>query len=160
MGLGGIDPAQLAGLFNEYLSSNNTLNMPYEKCDTVPRYGSDGAAGIDVAITDAAVILPQRSLLFNTALKLAIPPGHFGFMKERSSIGNRECFILGGIIDCDYRGVIKARLFNAGSTPQTFCYGDRVANLIIIPYKRGNMIGMTQLDSTARGTAGYGSTGK
>lgn len=126
-----------------------------------PEYKTEGAAGCDLVMAFPHIdIFPGETTPLPTGLSVAIPIGYFGFIKERSSIAKKGCCVLGGIIDSDYRGELFINLHNSGRVMCTFNGGDRIANLIIIPYVRARFFAVKKLEETSRGSGGYGSTGR
>lgn len=126
-----------------------------------PQYKTKEAAGCDLACDFPHIEIPPNAYMpIPTGVQIAIPPGYFGLMKERSSIGKMGCFILAGIIDSDYRGELLMLLRNSSSNFVRFNRGDRIANLIILPYVRATFFPNTALPASDRGEAGFGSTGK
>lgn len=129
-----------------------------------PRYGSDGAAGIDIYYNgdEEVTIGPGNLAELKTYLAVEIPEGHFGMLVVRSGYGWRGLSMLNsvGIIDCDYRGEIGIKLVNHGHDIITIEPGVRVAQMILIPYKRAELKSVESLSETERGVGGFGSTGE
>ena len=130
----------------------------------LPRYMSDGAAGMDLAASlDEPVLLgPGERHAVGTGLAVEIPIGFEGQLRARSGLALRSGVALAngiGTIDSDYRGEIKVILVNLGSQPVTFRTGDRIAQLVIAPVTRCQVVEASAISSTARGSGGFGSTG-
>ena len=131
----------------------------------VPTYGSVDAAGADLyACIDADVtIAPGQTVFVPTGVAMEIPKGFAGFVYARSSLGSKRGLAPAnkvGVIDSDYRGQIMVALHNHGQEAQTLCAGDRIAQLVIAPVYTPGFEVVEELDDTARGTGGFGSTGK
>lgn len=128
-----------------------------------PRYGSEEAAGIDIYYNgDKDIAIGPGGLAeFETHLAVEIPDGHFGMLVVRSGYGWRGLSMLNsvGIIDSDYRGEIGIKLVNHGHDVISIEPGVRVAQMILIPYKRAELKSVESLGETERGTGGFGSTG-
>jgi dUTP pyrophosphatase len=129
----------------------------------VPAYMSEGAAGLDLAAAlDSPVLLrPGERALVPTGLAVAIPVGHEGQVRPRSGLAARHgvtCLNTPGTIDSDYRGEVKVILVNLGQEPYTVRSGDRIAQLVIAPVARVDIV-EGDLDDTRRGDGGFGSTG-
>ncbi len=133
---------------------------------TIPSYGTDQAAGLDItALTernfvDGAVAYTE----YGTGLAISIPEGFMGLLFPRSSISSSTSLVLSnsvGIVDSDYRGEIKLRfkniMFGAG---KKYKLGERIGQLVIVPYPKIKLEEVEELDDTIRGTGGYGSTGQ
>ena len=131
----------------------------------LPAYGSPDAAGADLyVLTDGPVtIAPGETVLLHTGLAFAIPKGYVGLVCARSSLGAKKGLAPAnkvGIIDADYRGEVRVALHNHGGVPQVVEDGDRVAQLLIVPYLTAQFTLAEELDSTDRGQGGFGSTGR
>lgn len=128
-----------------------------------PCYGSDGAAGVDIYYngSETVTIGPGSLAELETYLAVEIPNGHFGMLVVRSGYGWRGLSMLNsvGIIDSDYRGEIGIKLVNHGHEIITIEPGVRVAQMIILPFKRVDLKRVAGLGDTERGTGGFGSTG-
>lgn len=131
----------------------------------LPAYGSAGAAGADLyALADDPItITPGETVMLHTGLAFAIPQGFVGLVCARSSMGAKKGLAPAnkvGVIDADYRGEVRVALHNHSSVPQVVEDGDRVAQLLIVPYLTAEFSQAEELDGTARGAGGFGSTGK
>ena len=131
----------------------------------VPNYGTEYSAGLDLtAISERSVIDGSVAYTeYGTGLAFEIPEGFVGLIFPRSSISSATSLVLAnsvGVIDSDYRGEVKFRfkniMFGAG---KKYKVGDRIGQLVIMPYPKVKLEEVTDLDDTTRGTGGYGSTG-
>lgn len=131
----------------------------------VPRYMTDGAAGLDlVAAIDAAIELaPGARVAVGTGLAVAIPSGFEGQVRPRSGLAREHGITVAnapGTIDADYRGHLMVLLVNLGSAPVTIASGQRIAQLVIAPVARAELVEVDALPATERGAGGFGSTGR
>jgi dUTP pyrophosphatase len=127
----------------------------------LPEYGSAAAAGADLRASEALVIAPRGRAAVPTGLRLAIPRGHVGLVWPRSGLAVRHGIdTLAGVIDADYRGEVKVVLVNHGDEPFEVAAGDRVAQLLVQRVERAAFRAVSQVEATARGEAGFGSTGR
>jgi dUTP pyrophosphatase len=127
----------------------------------LPAYGSAGAAGADLRASEAALIAPGGRAAVATAVRLEIPPGHVGLVWPRSGLAVRHGIdTLAGVIDSDYRGELKVVLVNHGGEPFRIAPGDRVAQLLIQRVERARFTAAEEVADTARGSGGFGSTGR
>lgn len=131
-----------------------------------PAYGSAGAAGLDLYAALPAgqklVLEPGARDLIPTGLQIAIPAGYEAQLRPRSGLAvEHGVTVLNapGTIDCDYRGEVKALLVNHGGQPFEITRGMRIAQLVIAPVSRATLVEVDELDETARGAGGFGSTG-
>ena len=130
----------------------------------LPTYGSEFAAGADLyACLDAPVtIQPHETYLVPTGLSLELPVGWAGMVHARSGMATKRDLAPAnkvGVIDCDYRGEVLVSLHNHGSKPQTVEPGERIAQLVIMPYLTAQFFEAEELSDTVRGEGGFGYTG-
>ena len=130
-----------------------------------PFYASSGAAGMDLCacIEDPIVLLPGSSCSVPTGLAIALPPSSVGLIFARSGLATKYGIALSnsvGVIDSDYRGELKIGLRNFSSAPYTIRCGDRIAQLVVIPFLPCVPVFTDVLDETVRGSGGFGSTGR
>lgn len=132
-----------------------------------PRRGSADAAGYDLyacpADGQSVTIAPHTTAMIGTGLALAIPAGYFGGVFARSGLASRQglrpanCV---GVIDADYRGECTVALHNDTDAPRTVAPGDRIAQLVVLPFLAAEFSDADALDETDRGAGGFGSTGR
>jgi dUTP pyrophosphatase len=137
-----------------------------------PEYQTEGSSGMDLhayvprangRAPEALRIPSLGRLLVDTGIALAIPPGYEGQIRPRSGFALADgVSVLNspGTIDSDYRGEVKVLLVNLGSSAVTIHTGDRIAQLVIVPVARAVLQPVEAFADTARGAAGFGSTGK
>jgi dUTP pyrophosphatase len=130
----------------------------------MPRYQTEHAAGIDLhaAIDESVVIAPGAAKMIGTGLALAIDPGFEGQVRPRSGLAAKHQVTVTnspGTIDADYRGEVMVLLINHGREPVTIASTDRIAQLVIAPVVRAELVEVVELDMTTRGSGGFGSTG-
>ena len=131
-----------------------------------PCFATDGAAAMDLcACIDEPVTLEAGArALLPTGIAIALPDaGYVALLFARSGLGVKKgvCLSNGvGVIDSDYRGEIRVGLVNLGDEPYTVQPGDRIAQLMIAPVLRPTLAYVEELDDTARGVGGFGSTGR
>ena len=131
----------------------------------IPTRGSNQAAGYDLyaAIDEAVTIKPHTTEKIGTGLAIAVPDGYFGAIFARSGLATKQglrpanCV---GVADSDYRGEYIVALHNDTDTQQVVSPGDRIAQLVVMPYLAVEFEEKEELSETDRGTGGFGSTGK
>jgi dUTP pyrophosphatase len=133
----------------------------------LPAYQSALAAGLDLLAAvpeDAPVILaPGKYTLVPTGLSIALPPGYEAQVRPRSGLAARHGVTVlnaPGTVDADYRGEIGVPLINHGDVPFTIRRGERIAQMVIAAVVQAELIQVTTLSPTARGSGGFGSTGR
>lgn len=130
----------------------------------IPKQATAGSAGYDLcACMDAPqTIEPGERCVFPSGLAAEIPAGTAGFVFTRSGLGIKKGIHVTngvGVIDSDYRGEIQIGLHNLSAEPYTVHPGERIAQMIIMPYFAPVIEEVTSLTETDRGAGGFGSTG-
>lgn len=131
----------------------------------IPTRGSDRAAGYDLyaCLENEVTIGAGETVKIGTGLSIAVPEGYFGAIFARSGLAAKEglrpanCV---GVADSDYRGEYIVALHNDSDTEKIIRKGDRIAQLVILPYLSAEFIPADELCDTERGSGGFGSTGK
>jgi len=142
-----------------------TLNLKLlvkklSKAAIVPSRASAGAAGYDLSSAHDLVIPAHGKGIVPTDLSIALPLGTYGRVAPRSGLAVKHFIDVGaGVIDQDYRGPVGVVLFNHSSTDFQVRVGDRVAQLILERIAIADVEEVDDLDQTARGEGGFGSTG-
>lgn len=127
----------------------------------LPLRGSAFAAGADLHCVETFTLQPGERKAVPTGLALAIPSGFYGRIAPRSGWAVKHGIdTLAGIIDADYRGEVLVLLINLGNHPFTAAAGERIAQLIIERAASCAYEWADELDETARGAGGFGSTGR
>jgi dUTP pyrophosphatase len=131
---------------------------------TLPVRATVGAAGLDLhADVDELVLEPGANAPVPTGIAIALPPGHEGQVRPRSGLASKYGVTVlnaPGTIDEDYRGEVKVLLVNLGKDAFTIRRGERIAQLVVAPVARVEVVEVSELDGTDRGTGGFGSTGR
>jgi len=130
----------------------------------LPRYETALAAGCDVraAVSDAVTLKPGERSMIPTGIAIAMPPGWEAQMRPRSGLAAKHgisCVNAPGTIDADYRGELRVILINHGSEDFTITRGDRIGQMVFAPVFQASFEEVDELDDTARGQGGFGSTG-
>ena len=136
--------------------------LPHGEGLDLPAYATTGAAGMDVVSAEDVTVPPGGRHAVATGLAVAIPPGFEIQVRPRSGLALKHGVTVPntpGTIDSDYRGELKVILINHGAEPFAIRRGDRLAQLVLAPVTRAGWIEVAELDETARGEGGFGSTG-
>jgi dUTP pyrophosphatase len=134
--------------------------------DTPPAYATPGAAGLDLrACIEAPLTLaPGDTQLVPTGLAIHLgDPGYAALILPRSGLGHKHGIVLGnlvGLIDSDYQGQLMVSAWNRGRDAFTVQPLERIAQLVIVPVAQVRLNVVEAFESSARGAAGFGSTGK
>ena len=126
----------------------------------LPTRGSALAAGLDLFCIEDVEIGPKQRVVARTGLAVAIPAGFYGRIAPRSGLAAKKGLdVLSGVIDSDYRGEILCLLYNTGDEIINLPAGSKICQLIIEQIITPDAVWATELDDTARGAGGFGSTG-
>ena len=126
----------------------------------LPRRGSALAAGLDVFAIEDVEIGPKQRAAARTGLAVAIPAGFYGRIAPRSGLAAKKGLdVLSGVIDSDYRGEILCLLYNTSDEIINLPAGSKICQLIIEQIIMPEAAWANDLDETARGAGGFGSTG-
>ncbi len=136
--------------------------LPHFEGLTLPAYATDGAAGMDVLSAENVTLAPGERWPVATGLAVAIPHGYEIQVRPRSGLALKHGIGVPnapGTIDSDYRGELKVILINHGESSFEIRRGDRIAQFVLAPVVRASWLKVEELDETARGEGGFGSTG-
>jgi len=141
--------------------------LPHGEGLALPAYQSAHAAGFDLLAAvpeDAPMILaPGKHALIPTGLTIALPPGYEAQVRPRSGLAAKHGVTVlnaPGTVDADYRGEIGVLLINHGEAPFPIRRGERIAQMVIAPVARAELVPAVSLSATDRGSGGFGSTGR
>jgi dUTP pyrophosphatase len=134
---------------------------PLYKDVKLPAYATDGSAGLDIYAHELEFI-NASTIKYSMGWAVEIPPGYFGLITPRSSIVKRHMRLANtvGIIDSDYRGEVTAIFIGNSTYWKPYYLDERIAQMLILPYPKIEVVHAEQLNDTKRGEGGYGSTGK
>jgi dUTP pyrophosphatase len=141
--------------------------LPHAEGLPLPAYQSTHAAGLDLlaAVPEDTpfVLAPGKHALIPTGLTIALPPGHEAQVRPRSGLAAKHAVTVlnsPGTVDADYRGEISVILINHGDVPFPIRRGERIAQMVIAPVTQAELMVVDLLSETARGSGGFGSTGR
>jgi dUTP pyrophosphatase len=136
----------------------------------LPAYATGGAAGADIRANlpeaqrgQGFTLAPGQRAIVPTGLRIQIPEGFEVQIRPRSGLALNHGITLPntpGTIDSDYRGPLGVALINLSDRPYTVQHGERIAQMVVAPVVRAAFRPVTALDASARGTGGFGSTGR
>jgi dUTP pyrophosphatase len=141
--------------------------LPHAEGLALPAYQSAAAAGLDLlaAVPESAplVLAPGKHAMVPTGLAIALPVGYEAQVRPRSGLAAKHGVTVlnsPGTIDADYRGEISVILINHGAAPFAVRRGERIAQMVIAPVVRAELVAAAALSTTDRGSGGFGSTGR
>lgn len=125
----------------------------------IPCYQHEGDAGLDLRAVKECVVKKGSRETIPTGVKVAIPPGYFGLVKDRSGLASKKgIHSFAGVVDSGYRGEVAVVIHNSGNEDFLVEVGMRIAQLLIVPVASVK-VSEAVLDVTSRGEGGWGSTG-
>lgn len=128
----------------------------------LPAYANPGDAGADLKSSVDIVIYEGETEIVPTGVSVAIPKGHVGFITPRSGLAAKHGITVlnaPGTIDSGYRGELKVILHNTSGDDYRIDKGDRIGQLVIVPFIHAHFTPVESLDDSVRGEGGFGSTG-
>ena len=137
--------------------------LPHGDGLPLPNYASEDAAGLDIASAEDLTLEPGSRHAVATGFAIEIPRGYEVQVRPRSGLAIRHgitCLNTPGTIDSDYRGEVKVILINLGDEAFAVRRGERIAQLVPAPVLRAHFAEAVSLAETARGSGGFGSTGR
>lgn len=141
----------------------NSLEVKIRKLNSnavIPSYSKNGDAGMDLVATEI-ISETTDQITYGTGISMEIPKGYVGLVFPRSSIRKYELELTNsvGVIDSGYRGEIQATFNKVHNKLNSYNVGDRIAQIMIIPYPQISFIEVEELSTSERGSGGFGSTG-
>lgn len=135
------------------------------KTAILPERGSAYAAGYDLFadVEESVEIKAHTTAMIPTGLAMEIPEGYFGGIFARSGLASKESLRPAncvGVVDADYRGEVKVALHNDSDEVRVITPGQKVAQLVVVPFLSVEFDEVSELNETVRGVGGFGSTGK
>ena len=145
--------------------SNITVNIKrLDPTVELPKYAHPTDAGLDLRANEDCTLKPFERRLVSTGLAVALPDGYAGFVQPRSGLAIKQGLSIvntPGLIDAHYRGELKVILINLDPKNNIqINKGDRIAQLVILPFLAAEFAEADALDETDRGAGGFGSTGR
>ncbi|MBE2989376.1 MULTISPECIES: dUTP diphosphatase [Sneathia] len=136
-----------------------------DKRAILPTYGTKYSAGADLyaLLDEDLVIAPSETILVHTGICMEIPTGLVGLVFARSGLATKKGLAPAnkvGVIDSDYRGEIMVPLHNHTKEEKVIKHGERIAQIIFMPYIMEQFDEVDELSETVRGEGGFGSTGR
>lgn len=136
------------------------IKIVLEEGATMPAYAHEDDAGMDLISMEMNMIPAHGRETFKTGVHMAIPSGYFGAIRAKSGLLRKHGIICSGTVDCSYTGEIMVTLVNTSSKNYQVFKGDKIAQMILVPYHHAEFVQVEKLDETERGDNGFGSTGR
>jgi dUTP pyrophosphatase len=144
---------------------NISINVINQSTNEIPAYATTGSAGMDIRanLGQSVTLQSLERTLIPTGLFIELPDGYEAQIRPRSGLAVKQgitCLNTPGTIDSDYRGEVKVILINLSNEPQTINHGDRIAQMVVAPVTKAELVLVKELNTTTRGEGGFGHTGK
>ena len=137
------------------------MRIMLEEGARMPTVAHAGDAGMDLYAREDAEILPGEAYTFDTGVHIELPEGTYGKLESKSGLNvNYNVVSLGGVIDHGYTGSIRVKQYNFGREPYRFLAGEKIVQMIVVPFVDPELEPVESLGSTERGENGFGSSGK
>ncbi len=137
------------------------MNIKLDKGAFEPVRAHSTDAGLDLRTPIEFTIQPHDSYTIDTGVHVELPEGTFGQLFSKSGLNvNHSIVSLGGTVDEPYRGSIVVKLYNEGDEEYHFRAGDKIVQMVIMPYLAPEIQYVDELSETDRGNAGFGSSGR
>lgn len=138
--------------------------LPHGEGIELPSYATEHSAGLDLraAVEEPVILKPLERALIPTGFVFEIPEGYEGQVRPRSGLALKKGVTVlnsPGTVDSDYRGEVKVLLINLGREEVVINRGDRIAQMVIAPVCRVELVEVEEVSQTSRGEGGFGSTG-
>jgi len=128
---------------------------------SIPTRAHPEDAGLDLRCIKGGIIWPKCAKTFDTGVHVELPQGTWGKIESKSGLNvHHDIVSCGGTIDEPYRGSIRVKLYNLGWLPYRFRNGDKIAQMVILPYYTPDIDVVDKLSETDRNCSGFGSTGR
>lgn len=137
------------------------MKIKLDKGAIMPTRAHDTDAGLDLYCREDKMLWAGQSVRFDTGVHIELPHGYFGKIESKSGLNvDHGVVCLGGVIDEGYTGSIVVKLYSCGATSHKFLKGDKIAQLVILPYLAPDLEEVEELEQSDRGSDGFGSTGR
>lgn len=126
-----------------------------------PEYAHFGAdAGADIRTPIPITLMPHSAVIIDTGVHIEIPEGYVGMLKSKSGLNVNQSILSEGVIDHGYTGTIRVKLYNHGDRTVIFNRGDKITQLVIMPFLAAKFVHVDEFAASERGNSGFGSTGR
>lgn len=136
------------------------INFFLDEGAQMPVRAHESDAGYDLFAMTDIYVQPEGKVSADTGVHIEIPAGYFGDIRPKSGLLFKHDIITAGTVDSGYTGSVKVRIINLGHEPYQFHKGDKIAQMVIIPFVAAELVEVDALNDTERGNGGFGSTGR
>ena len=136
------------------------MKIVLDKGATMPTRAHESDAGLDLYARERKLIRGQSSAVFDTGVHIELPAGTVGMIKSKSGLNVKHGLISEGVIDVGYTGSICVKLYNLSDKDYIVEIGDKISQLVVMPFIAPSLDLVDKLEPTERGNGGFGSTGR
>ena len=136
------------------------MKVKLDKGAYMPTRAHKTDAGLDLYSPTNTIIYPDDNVCIDTGVHMEIPEGYVGDIKSKSGLMVNEDIVTDGTVDCGYTGSIRVKLFNHGMTEVRIIKGQKIAQIVIKKIITPELELVDELETSERGDAGFGSTGR
>lgn len=136
------------------------MKIKLDQGATMPTRAHETDAGLDIYARNTAIVPARESATFDTGVHIELPPNTVGLLKSKSGLNVKHGLTSEGVIDVGYTGSIVVKLYNNSGYDYKVNAGDKITQLVIVPIITPTLEVVEELEATARGSGGFGSTGK
>lgn len=136
------------------------MNFVLDEGAFAPEYAHSTDAGMDIRSPVDALVPAWGNITIDTRLHIELLHNTVGMLKSKSGLNVKHCILNEGVIDEGFLGSIKVKLYNFSDTDYQVLRGDKISQLIVIPYVHCNLVQVDKLQESERGENGIGSTGR
>lgn len=136
------------------------MKIKLDKGAYMPTRAHNTDAGLDLYARDAQIVPAKESAIFDTGVHIELPLNTVGMLKSKSGLNIKHGITSEGVIDAGYTGSIVIKLYNNSGFDYKVYAGDKISQLVIMPIVTPTLELVEELESTERGTGGFGSTGR
>lgn len=136
------------------------MKIKLDEGATMPTRAHETDAGLDIYARNTAIVPAKESATFDTGVHIELPPNTVGLLKSKSGLNVKHGLTSEGVIDVGYTGSICVKLYNNSGYDYRVNAGDKITQLVIVPILTPTLELVEELEATARGSDGFGSSGR
>ena len=136
------------------------MKIMLDKGAFMPTRAHEADAGLDLYAREKTIICAKESAIFDTGVHIELPPNTVGMLKSKSGLNVKNGLLSEGVIDEQYTGSIRVKLYNHSGKDYVVNKGDKISQLVVLPILRPTLEVVDSLEQTERGDNGFGSSGR
>lgn len=136
------------------------MNIILDNGALAPEFAHKTDAGADLRSPIDVAVPAHESVVIDTGVHIEIPEGYVGMLKSKSGLNVKHNLIGEGVVDSGFSGSIRVKLYNLGDTDYQILRGDKIIQIVIMPYMHCEFTEVEKFADSERGAGGFGSTGR